>query len=123
MARETLTVALGGLSLLPRSGQTQAGAAAGLRPSRAPDRRGRPAGRRRHGRLDRQSGSAVEWTTFDTGPLQERLFREAALGETTVDVGFILNTQAVPRTAELFEPLDAYLASDPIEDLPTSFPA
>lgn len=70
----------------------------------------------------RQSGVAVEWTTFDTGPLQERLFREAALAETSVDVGFILNTQAVPRTAELFEPLDAYLARDPVEDLPDVFP-
>jgi multiple sugar transport system substrate-binding protein len=70
----------------------------------------------------RQGGTAVEWTTFDTGPLQERLFREAALGETAVDVGFILNTQAVPRTAELFEPLDGYLARDPIEDMADIFP-
>ena len=54
------------------------------------------------------SGVAVEWTTFDTGPLQERLFREASLSETTIDVGFVLNTQAVPRTAALFEPLDPY---------------
>ena len=51
----------------------------------------------------------MQWTTFDTGPLQERLFREASLGETAVDVGFLLNTQAVPRVAELFEPLDAYM--------------
>ena len=64
----------------------------------------------------------MEWTTFDTGPLQERLFREASLGETSVDVGFILNTQAVPRTAELFEPLDSFLARDPVEDLPDVFP-
>jgi multiple sugar transport system substrate-binding protein len=70
----------------------------------------------------KQSGAPVEWTTFDTGPLQERLFREAALGETSVDVGFVLNTQAVPRTAELFEPLDAYLARDPIEDWADVFP-
>ena len=28
--------------------------------------------------------------------------------ETSVDVGFVLNTQAVPRTAALFEPLDAF---------------
>ena len=28
-----------------------------------------------------QSGTAVQWTTFDTGPLQERLFREASLNE------------------------------------------
>ena len=44
-----------------------------------------------------KSGTAIQWTTFDTGPLQERLFREASLGETTVDVGFLLNTQAMPR--------------------------
>jgi multiple sugar transport system substrate-binding protein len=67
-------------------------------------------------------GIGVEWTTFDTGPLQERLFREASLGESAVDVGFILNTQAVPRTAELFERLDPYLARDPVEDVPDIFP-
>jgi multiple sugar transport system substrate-binding protein len=70
----------------------------------------------------KQTGAPVEWTTFDTGPLQERLFREAALGDSSVDVGFILNTQAVPRTAELFEPLDSVLSRDPVEDLPDVFP-
>jgi multiple sugar transport system substrate-binding protein len=62
------------------------------------------------------NGVAVQWATFDTGPLQERLFREASLGETSVDVGFLLNTQAVPRATTLFEPLDEYLQRDPIED-------
>ncbi len=61
------------------------------------------------------TGSPVEWTTFDTGPLQERLFREASLAETAVDVGFILNTQAVPRIAGLFEPLAPFMAKSPIE--------
>jgi multiple sugar transport system substrate-binding protein len=70
----------------------------------------------------KQTGAPVEWTTFDTGPLQERLFREAALGDSSVDIGFILNTQAVPRTAELFEPLDSFLSRDPVEDLPDVFP-
>src|SRR5688500_7103973 len=70
----------------------------------------------------KQTGAPVEWPTFDTGPLQERLFREAALGDSSVDVGFILNTQAVPRTAELFEPLDSVLSRDPVEDLPDVFP-
>jgi multiple sugar transport system substrate-binding protein len=69
-----------------------------------------------------KSGLGVQWTTFDTGPLQERLFREASLGETSVDVGFLLNTQAVPRTAELFEPLDEYMKKDPIEDPADVFP-
>ena len=62
-----------------------------------------------------KSGIAVQWTTFDTGPLQERLFREASLNETTVDVGFLLNTQAAPRVSQLFEPLDEYMKKDPIE--------
>jgi multiple sugar transport system substrate-binding protein len=68
------------------------------------------------------SGIAIEWTTFDTGPLQERLFREASLGASAVDVGFILNTQAVPRIAALFEPLDPFLRKDGIEDPADIFP-
>ncbi|MCA0450608.1 MAG: extracellular solute-binding protein, partial [Proteobacteria bacterium] len=67
-------------------------------------------------------GHGVEWTTFDTGPLQERLFRELALPETSVDVGFIVNTQAVPRAADLFEPLDPFMAKDPIEAPSDVFP-
>ncbi|HEX6977775.1 MAG TPA: extracellular solute-binding protein [Alphaproteobacteria bacterium] len=69
-----------------------------------------------------KNGVAVQWTTFDTGPLQDRLFREASLGETSVDVGFLLNTQAVPRVADLFEPLDDYMQRDPIEDPDDVFP-
>lgn len=65
---------------------------------------------------------AVQWTTFDTPPLQERLFREASLGETSVDVGFLLNTQAVPRAASLFENLDPYQQRDPVEDFDDIFP-
>jgi multiple sugar transport system substrate-binding protein len=69
-----------------------------------------------------KSGLAVQWTTFDTGPLQERLFREASLNETTVDVGFMLNTQAAPRVSQLFEPLDEYMKKDPIEAPDDVFP-
>jgi multiple sugar transport system substrate-binding protein len=69
-----------------------------------------------------KSGLAVQWTTFDTGPLQERLFREASLGETSVDVGFVLNTQVVPRVAQLFEPLDAFMQKDPIDAADDVFP-
>lgn len=69
-----------------------------------------------------ETGVSIQWTTFDTGPLQERLFREAALGETSVDVGFLLNAQAAPKVLDLFEPLDAYLVKDPVEDLPDIFP-
>jgi multiple sugar transport system substrate-binding protein len=69
-----------------------------------------------------KNGTTIQWTTFDTGPLQERLFREAALSETTVDVGFLLNTQAIPRAATLFEPLDDNLQRDPPEDTADIFP-
>lgn len=69
-----------------------------------------------------KNGTAIQWTTFDTGPLQERLFREASLSESTVDVGFVLNTQVIPRAANLFEPLDDYLKRDPIEDAADVFP-
>lgn len=69
-----------------------------------------------------RTGIAVEWVTFDTGPLQERLFREASLSETSVDIGFLLNTQTVPRITTLFEPLDEYMARDPVEDPDDIFP-
>lgn len=69
-----------------------------------------------------RTGIGVEWVTFDTGPLQERLFREASLRETSVDIGFLLNTQTVPRITTLFEPLDDYMARDPVEDPADIFP-
>jgi multiple sugar transport system substrate-binding protein len=68
-----------------------------------------------------ESGLGVEWITFDIGPLKERLFREASLKETTIDVGFLLNTQASPSIVNLFEPLDAYQAAQPIEDFADIF--
>jgi multiple sugar transport system substrate-binding protein len=69
-----------------------------------------------------KNGVGVQWTTFDTGPLQERLFREASLGESSVDAGFVLNTQVVPRAANLFEALGDYLKRDPLEDAADIFP-
>jgi multiple sugar transport system substrate-binding protein len=69
-----------------------------------------------------RNGVGVEWLTFDTNPLHERLFRELALPETTIDVGFIVNFRAVPALANLLEPLDAYQTREPIEDFPDFFP-
>jgi multiple sugar transport system substrate-binding protein len=70
----------------------------------------------------RASGIGVQWTTFDTGPLWERLQREASLPTGNIDVGLILNTQAAPRTLNLLEPLDAWLQRDPPEELADIFP-
>ena len=49
-------------------------------------------------------------------------FAKTSLGESTVDVAFILNTYATPRGASLFQPLDPYMAKDPIEDPNDLFP-
>src|SRR6185312_14509835 len=68
------------------------------------------------------TGVPVQWVTFDTNPLAERLMREASLAETSVDVGFLVNTQIVPRIGALFEPLDPFMQKDPVEDPADIFP-
>jgi multiple sugar transport system substrate-binding protein len=70
----------------------------------------------------RSGGVPVQWTTFDIGPLWDRLQREASLSEGGVDVGFVLNTQVTPRAATLFEPLDEWMKRDPIEQPEDLFP-
>lgn len=65
---------------------------------------------------------ALEWLTFDTGPLGERLFREASLPATDIDVAFFLESWAGPNAFNLLEPLDSHLAASPIEDLDDFFP-
>jgi multiple sugar transport system substrate-binding protein len=67
------------------------------------------------------NGVGVTWLTFDIGPLFERLTRETSLSETTIDVAFVLNSQASPKLLNLLEPLDAYQAQNPIEDFPDIF--
>ncbi|MBM3537397.1 MAG: extracellular solute-binding protein [Alphaproteobacteria bacterium] len=57
-----------------------------------------------------------EWATFDTNPLQDRLFREASLDRTDFGVGFLVNSRATTAAASLLHPLDAYQSSAPIED-------
>ena len=57
----------------------------------------------------KKNGIAIEWVTLDTGPLHERMFREASLGSTSIDLAFIVNTRATPVVANLFEPLDSWM--------------
>lgn len=68
------------------------------------------------GDWSRATGAGVNWSTFDVAPLHERLLREASLVETSFDLGFVVNTLAVPRVLSLMEPLDALQKADPIED-------
>jgi multiple sugar transport system substrate-binding protein len=58
----------------------------------------------------------IVFTTFDSNPLQDRLFREASLGSTDYGVGYIIDNRPTSEIASLFEPLDEYLKNDPIED-------
>ena len=51
----------------------------------------------------------VAFTTFDSNPLQDRLFREASLTETDYGVGFIIDNRPTSEIASLFEPLDDHL--------------
>ena len=57
----------------------------------------------------------IEWTTADIGPLQDRLLREASLSQTDFGVGYLLNSRATPEVAGLLEPLEPWMAKDPIE--------
>ena len=62
-----------------------------------------------------KNGVEIEWLTFNTGAVHERLYREASLASTSVDVGFAANRFFLPQFPAMFEPLDDYLASNPIE--------
>ena len=58
----------------------------------------------------------IEWITFNVQDVHERLFREASLGETGIDIGFVANRYFRPQMANLFEPLDDHIKADPIKD-------
>jgi multiple sugar transport system substrate-binding protein len=58
----------------------------------------------------------IAFTTFDSNPLQDRLFREASLKETEYGVGYLIDNRPTSQIAALFEPLDANQKQDPIED-------
>lgn len=58
----------------------------------------------------------IAFTTFDSNPLQDRLFREASLGETEYGVGYIIDNRPTSAIARLFEPLGPWQAKQPIED-------
>lgn len=63
----------------------------------------------------------VNWNTLEIGPIHDRLFREASLPSTNVAVAYLLNTHALPRVANLLEPLDEWLEKNPIEGFEENF--
>ncbi len=68
------------------------------------------------GNWRKAQGATAAWTTFDSNPLQDRLFREASLPSTDFGVGYLVNSRATPSAAKLLLPLDDYLAKAGIED-------
>jgi len=64
-----------------------------------------------------RTGREVEWITFGVEAVHERVYREAALNEGSVDLVFLLERYGGPHIAHLFEDLRPHQARDPIEDL------
>jgi len=62
------------------------------------------------------NGVELVFTTFDSNPLQDRLFREASLPVTDFAVGYIIDNRPTSAIAALFEPLGPLNAVAPIED-------
>ena len=73
--------------------------------------------------LKKSGVQTVEWQTLGSNnEIRDRLFREATLPSTEIQVGFLLNTSLTPSIKDMFEPLDAYMSKDPIEDYTDIFP-
>ena len=66
----------------------------------------------------RANDAEILFTTLDSNPLQDRLFREASLNETDFGVGYLIDNRPTPQIAALFESLEPYQQQEPIEDFP-----
>jgi len=65
----------------------------------------------------RQTNDAdIAWATFDSNPLQDRLFREASLASSDVGVAYLVNSRATPNAANVLLALDSYQSQAPVED-------
>lgn len=69
-----------------------------------------------------ETGTRINWLTFDIPALFERLVREGSLNSSTIDIAFVLNSQLTPAVIELLEPLNDYQADRPIEEIDDIFP-
>ncbi len=65
---------------------------------------------------------SIEWVTYGLDGIHDKLFREASLPRSTVDVGFLLNSYASPRITELLEPLEEWQQKAPVEEMADFFP-
>lgn len=64
----------------------------------------------------KSNDAELAFTTFDSNPLQDRLFREASLNSTDYGVGYLIDNRPTAQIAALFEPLESYQQKAAIED-------
>ena len=69
-----------------------------------------------------RNDAKIDWITFDTGPLHDRLQREASLPSTRIDVAYLLNTWLTPNVVRMLAPLSDFQAREPIEEFSDFFP-
>jgi multiple sugar transport system substrate-binding protein len=67
------------------------------------------------GEWAQRNGVRLNWITADIDPMHDRLQRELALRQTSIDVALIINKYATPRLSRLLEPLDDWNRREPIE--------
>lgn len=67
------------------------------------------------GEWAQRNGVRLNWITADIDPLHDRLQRELALRQTSIDLALVVNKYATPRMSRLLEPLDDWNRRDPIE--------
>ena len=59
---------------------------------------------------------ALNWITLNVDPIHDRLLRELALGETSIDLAFIVNSRFTPLLLEGLEPLGALADGAAVDD-------
>lgn len=62
-----------------------------------------------------KNNASIEWLTFGVEAVHERVYREAALAQGSVDVAFLLERYGGPHIAPLFEDLGPLMAADPLD--------
>jgi len=60
--------------------------------------------------------SNVRFITAGVSEIRDKLFREAAMPNTELDISFLYTPWISPTVPNFFVPIDSYLASSPIED-------
>ncbi len=72
--------------------------------------------------LQKTGVKEVEWIILPWQDVAPRFFRESSLPNTDIDLGLVNEANITHRVTNLFEPLDGYMKSAPIEDYDDLFP-